>query len=756
MNTARYDQGFLELGGHVKPQFLRPLRLPCPGGCGHGERLDWNCTQCDSRIEYCRSDQYIYCQCGRCPFSDWSYRCGKAQHGPGFIHFDDSKFLDLATIPSPKTESLDELNVLILGRTGVGKSTWINAFVNYLLHPSLDEGLEAEKLSWVIPFAFRTYSVNKDGEFEDLKVSVGFDQRASSPHSSNQKIGVQEQDGTAGGSATQRTVVHKVQIGRRLVRLIDTPGIGDTRGAAKDRENLSDIVGTLRTYKRIHGILILLKPNEQRLDLMFKFCVQELLTHLHRNAAQNIAFGFTNTRGTNYRPGDTFDPLRQLLQRFDDIKITLRKDSVYCFDSESFRYLAARKTVGESMGQLEENRASWDYSVSEARRLLDHFTRLPPHNVTSTINLYETRFRIVGMTRPMAEIADAIRSTILVNQDDIKELSDISARGQGLLKLLKVKVKTVTAKHIDEPRTTCSHPDCVEHSTTGVGGIDGKEVLKTVYKSGCHSPCHLGNVKLDSIGDGHLRDCWAMQGEHCRVCNHHWMDHLHVNYLLEEGMKEVEDPDIKALVKSNASNAHKKEAGIAAKKSLIEELEGELDTIRSATAQFGIFLKRNAIMPYNDATLDYLDRCIEEEAGKVQAGGSAEKLENLKKYRKEYEQEILHLEEYMEKGDEELLLDQEGVDIMMENLYSLKHYGSMLSDLSNNIHSLPSGANRERGHILRAKDHWVKPEKYHRSNKTSTQAQGGSPPDVGPYTAYTPAERQQGFLKRMFSGWFRG
>lgn len=758
MNTAKYDRQFVEPREHVKPPLLSPLRLPCPTSCGNGGHLGWTCDKCGSRLEYCRSDQYIYCQCGRCPFGDWSYRCGEDEHGPGFIHFDDNKFAELATRSNLNTEPLDELNILILGRTGVGKSTWINAFVNYLLHPSLDEGLEAGKLSWVIPFAFRTYSVNKDGEFEDLKVSVGFDQRASSSSSPNQKIGVQEQDGTAGGSATQRTVVHKVQVGSRLVRLIDTPGIGDTRGAVKDRENLSDIVGTLRTYKRIHGILILLKPNEQRLDLMFKFCVQELLTHLHRNAAQNIAFGFTNTRGTNYLPGDTFDPLRQLLQRFNDIKITLRKDSVYCFDSESFRYLAAIKTVGESMGQLEENRASWDYSVSEARRLLDHFAGLPPHNVTSTVNLYETRFRIAGMTRPMAEIADAIRSTILVNQDDINELSDISARGQGLLKLLKVKVKTVTAKHVDEPRTTCSHQDCIEHSTTGVGGIDGKEVLKTVYKSGCHSPCYLGNVKLDSIGDDHLRKCWAMQGdisEHCRVCSHHWMDHLHVNYLLEEGLKEVEDPDIKALVTSNASTAQKKEAGIAAKKSLIEELEAELNIIRSATAQFGIFLKRNAIMPYNDATLDYLDRCIEEEAGKVQAGGSAEKLENLKKYRKEYEQEILHLEEYMEKGAEELLLDQEGVDIMMKDLYSLKHYGAMLSDLSNFTHSLPAGANRERAHILRARDHWENPQKHRRSNKTSTQARVDSPPGPAPHTAHTPAERQPSFLKRMVSGLFR-
>jgi hypothetical protein len=77
--------------------------------------------------------------------------------------------------------------------------------------------------------------------------------------------------------------------------------------------------------------------------MAFKFCIKELLTHLHRSAVNNIAFGFTNTRISNYTPGDTFGPLETLLAEHPDVNLSLTMQTSYCFDSESFRYLAAHK-----------------------------------------------------------------------------------------------------------------------------------------------------------------------------------------------------------------------------------------------------------------------------------------------------------------------------------------------------------------------------------------------------------------------------
>lgn len=82
-----------------------------------------------------------------------------------------------------------------------------------------------------------------------------------------------ERDGSTGQSATQKTQVYPVHTGTSTVRLIDTPGILYTAGIGQDEKNMADIIPTLRSYEELHGILILLKSNNSRLNIMFHFCV---------------------------------------------------------------------------------------------------------------------------------------------------------------------------------------------------------------------------------------------------------------------------------------------------------------------------------------------------------------------------------------------------------------------------------------------------------------------------------------------------
>ncbi|KAK3352214.1 hypothetical protein B0T25DRAFT_580173 [Lasiosphaeria hispida] len=209
--------------------------------------LDGDAATHVSLVEYGHVDDRLYCDCGASPFDAWELKCNDQSHGSIWARYNGDVLMPLLK----RLEPFEELNIL-----GVGKSTWINAI----------------QIS------------DSCGRFVQKDIKIG----------SNQS----EHDGARGQSATQSTSVYAVNIGNTRIRLIDTLGIGDTRGLEQDNKNMADILRVPRTYNHLHGILILLKPNAARLTMMFRFCVKQLLTHLHRNATNNIAFGFTNTRGS--------------------------------------------------------------------------------------------------------------------------------------------------------------------------------------------------------------------------------------------------------------------------------------------------------------------------------------------------------------------------------------------------------------------------------------------------------------------------
>ena len=84
-----------------------------------------------------------------------------------------------------------------------------------------------------------------------------------------------------GESVTQDASTYQFVLADGIVNIIDVPGMGDTRGDDQDKRNFDKILMHLSSYEEIHGICILLKPNEARLTILFEYCIKELLRHLH-------------------------------------------------------------------------------------------------------------------------------------------------------------------------------------------------------------------------------------------------------------------------------------------------------------------------------------------------------------------------------------------------------------------------------------------------------------------------------------------
>lgn len=105
-----------------KPNKRINLVIPCTGRhCNPTAEHAWKCPKCQEHIEY-GFDSFFYCGCGRGPASMYEFKCPDQKHGPAFERHNDQYFQDLLG----KLRPFKELNILILGETGVGKSTWIN------------------------------------------------------------------------------------------------------------------------------------------------------------------------------------------------------------------------------------------------------------------------------------------------------------------------------------------------------------------------------------------------------------------------------------------------------------------------------------------------------------------------------------------------------------------------------------------------------------------------------------------------------
>ncbi|CAF4751974.1 unnamed protein product, partial [Rotaria sp. Silwood2] len=153
------------------------------------------------------------------------------------------------------------MNVLFLGETGVGKSTFINAFVNYLKYEKLGEAKKDPVV--LIPVSF-TVAAGDNFKEEQIKFEGEGDLYI-------------ENFENVGQSVTQhcKSYIFSVKDGEnrvRKLRVVDTPGIGDTRGLTQDEANLQHILRFINGLSYLNAVCILLKPNNARLTGVFRSC----------------------------------------------------------------------------------------------------------------------------------------------------------------------------------------------------------------------------------------------------------------------------------------------------------------------------------------------------------------------------------------------------------------------------------------------------------------------------------------------------
>lgn len=185
----------------------------------------------------------------------------------------DLDIYEYPRIELTEQEKQSSTNILVIGETGHGKSTWINALINYLQGIQLEEKVR--------------YNL-----FNEKKLQDDY----------QKKYGKKIQ----GASVTDKPAVYNIDPGtiyKNPIRIIDTAGYGDTRNDEHhsfDEQITNDIKDFLEgaTINSINAICLIMKATENRLHERVKYVLDKLLSLFGKDVMRNIVIIFTHVPTT--------------------------------------------------------------------------------------------------------------------------------------------------------------------------------------------------------------------------------------------------------------------------------------------------------------------------------------------------------------------------------------------------------------------------------------------------------------------------
>ena len=342
------------------------------------------------------------------------------------------------------------------------------------------------------------------------------------------------------------------------------------------------------------------------------------------------------------------------------------------------RFLAChRKGIKFTPKNVGIYKESWDLSCETTTKLFDKVMEMKPHETKETLSLNNAREYTLVLAKPMAETVELININLKKIKAEKEKCKACESDVESFQAQLKFKGFDLTFVKLEYPMTVCAGQGCKTYVNVGED-----RVRHTVYNQICHDHCYLSGVPYETINNEKLRDCKAMNNDLCSICSHSYKVHMHITYKTTLVQNEFLSKETREIIFQKKDMKSQKEEFIRLLEAQIDELKKEKKYIYESACFFGVFLKNNAMIPYNDAFGEYIDMLIQDEEAKEKEIRDPEKIKKFVKEKQAYEEKKKLLIETMASRSEgesgNLHIEQ--IYARKEKLCSLKHNGKMLKE----------------------------------------------------------------------------
>ena len=167
-------------------------------------------------------------------------------------------------------KNVPHLRLLMIGRSGAGKTTLINFFAN-LFH---DKSYDSERL----------ISITQCFEFRDLK---------GEPIKIRLESNLKDQN-SQDCSHPQKCKIYTFEKDDLVLSLIDTPGLGDTCGIKQDKESMAHILNGIQQVTAFNAICLVHKGSDAMADNKFRYLINEIKGMLTKECRNCFILCFTS------------------------------------------------------------------------------------------------------------------------------------------------------------------------------------------------------------------------------------------------------------------------------------------------------------------------------------------------------------------------------------------------------------------------------------------------------------------------------